>query len=80
MTTRQVSQRTKDVRAGEHVEPDLLPACPRCGDLTDAGAERCAGCRKRLLPYGVERYGLDAVPAPTGRTAEDTQPTKGKGH
>lgn len=35
------------------VLPDHLPTCPRCGDLSDAGSERCQGCGRLLLGYGV---------------------------
>lgn len=40
-------------RAGPTVDAplyDLLPACPRCCDLSEPGATRCHSCGVRLMP------------------------------
>lgn len=33
---------------------DHLPTCPRCGDLSDAGSERCQSCGRLLLGQNVK--------------------------
>ena len=41
------SDYAKNRRAAELLEPDLLPTCPRCGDLGECWQERCA-CGAKL--------------------------------
>jgi uncharacterized OB-fold protein len=39
-----MTPRGKDKRAAERLASDILPACPRCGDLCEPDADYCPEC------------------------------------
>lgn len=61
-TAAEVAQ-AADRRAADH-----LPACPRCGDLSDPGSQRCGGCDSPLYTVGV------AAPRPLAVVQGEQQP------
>lgn len=50
-----VSARDDNTKAAEHIAPDLLPSCPRCGDLSAAKATVCETCGARLTEPVTEK-------------------------